>query len=315
LVIVACGEPPPSGLAPLDPTEVFCSIPEDQISLGGPGKDGIPALTDPVMATVGSPGASYLDPEERVIGIVIEGQAFAVPHRVLWHHEIMNLNVGSTRLAVTYCPLTGSSLAFDRSIIDGAEIGVSGLLFQNNLMMYDRRTEESFWPQMSRGARCGAATGTELQMVPVVEMTWEGWTDLHPDTKVPAQDSGSGQNYASYGYPYGNYETLDNSSLLFAQPAIDPRRPPKERVLGIPPRLAGGGEGIAFPFGELNTLGNLGAAHGTIGGGGKYAGCRVLGWITAGWDGVLYQPWRPRSKLRDQSREDRRPGNREHLDH
>jgi len=285
LVIVACGEPPPSGLAPLDPTEVFCSIPEDQISLGGPGKDGIPALTDPVMATVGSPGASYLDPEERVIGIVIEGQAFAVPHRVLWHHEIMNLNVGSTRLAVTYCPLTGSSLAFDRSIIDGAEIGVSGLLFQNNLMMYDRRTEESFWPQMSRGARCGAATGTELQMVPVVEMTWEGWTDLHPDTKVPAQDSGSGQNYASYGYPYGNYETLDNSSLLFAQPAIDPRRPPKERVLGIPPRLAGGGEGIAFPFGELNTLGNLGAAHGTIGGGGQVRrlSCFGMDYGRVGW--------------------------------
>lgn len=200
--MIACDGAPPAGLAPLGSDgEIFCSIPEDQITLGGPGKDGIPALTDPMMTAVGTAGADYLGPDERVIGIMIEGQAFAVPHRILWWHEIMNLNVGSTRLAVTYCPLTGSSLAFDRSIIDGAELGVSGLLFQNNLIMYDRRSEESFWPQMSRGARCGAATGTELQMVPVVEMTWQGWSDLHPDTKVPAHDPGSGQNYENLRYP------------------------------------------------------------------------------------------------------------------
>jgi hypothetical protein len=268
LLMIACEAPPPSGLAPTDrdPAEIFCTIPEDQIHSGGPGKDGFPALTGPVMADAGTPGAAYLGPEERVIGIVIEGQPFAIPHRVLWWHEIMNLNVGSTRLAVTYCPLTGSSMAFDRSAIEGAEFGVSGLLFQNNLIMYDRRTEESFWPQMLAGARCGAATGTELQIVPVVEMTWQGWTDLHPDTKVPAHDLESGQDFANYGYPYGNYEEPDNSGLLFPLPSIDPRRPPKERVLGVPTRGTAGVGGIAFPFGELNALGSVGAAHGTGGG-------------------------------------------------
>ena len=265
LLMIACEGPPPSGLAPQDPAEFFCTIPLDQIHSGGP-KDFIPALTDPVMADAGTAGAAYLGPEERVIGILIEGQPWAVPHRVLWIHEIMNLNVGSTHLAVTFCPLTGSSMAFDRSAIEGAEFGVSGLLFQNNLMMYDRRTEESFWPQMLRGARCGAATGTQLQMVPVVEMTWQGWTDLHPDTKVPAQDLESGQNFAAYRYPYGDYDEPDNSGLLVQLPSIDPRRPPKERVLGIPTRGTSGVGGIAFPFGELNALGSVGAAHGTVGG-------------------------------------------------
>lgn len=265
LLMIACEGPPPSGLAPTDPAEVFCAIPLDQIHSGAP-KDFIPALTDPVMADAGTAGASYLGPEERVIGIVIEGQPWAVPHRVLWNHEIMNLNVGSTRLAVTFCPLTGSSMAFDRSAIEGAEFGVSGLLFQNNLMMYDRRTEKSFWPQMLRGARCGPATGTELQMVPVVEMTWQGWTDLHPDTKVPAQDLESGQDFAAYRYPYGDYDEPGNSELLFQLPSIDPRRPPKERVLGIPTRSTSGAGGIAFPFGELNALGSVGAAHETVGG-------------------------------------------------
>ena len=77
LLMIACQGPPPSGSGPPDPNEFFCTIPEDQIFNGGPGKDGIPALTDPVMANAGTAGAAYLGPEERVIGIVIEGQPFA----------------------------------------------------------------------------------------------------------------------------------------------------------------------------------------------------------------------------------------------
>ena len=156
--------------------------------------------------------------------------------------------------------MTGSSMAFGRSTIDGAELEVSGLLFQNNLIMYDRRTDESLWPQMLHGARCATATGIELQMVPVAEMTWEGWTDLHPDTKVPAQDIESRQNFAAYRYPYGNYEEPNNSGLLFPLPSIDPRRSSKERVLGIPARGTSGGGGIAFPFGELDEQGRVSAA-------------------------------------------------------
>ena len=83
LLMIACEEPPPSGLAPPDPAEFFCTLSEDQIHVGDPGKDFIPALTDPVMADAGTPGAAYLGPERRVIGIVIEGQPLAVPHRVL----------------------------------------------------------------------------------------------------------------------------------------------------------------------------------------------------------------------------------------
>lgn len=251
--------PPPSG------GEFTCTIPTDQIFDGGPGKDGIPALTDPFMTVAGSPDASYLDPEERVIGIVLDGNPVAIPHRVLWNHEIVNLNVGEAHVAVTYCPLTGTSMAFDRSILGGAELGVSGLLFQNNLIMYDRRTEESLWPQMLRGAKCGASTGTQLSMVPVVEMTWQGWTELHPDTEVPAQDFQRGQNFAAYRYPYGNYEEPGNASTLFPMPSIDTRRPPKERVLGVPTQHVSE-EGIAFPFGELESLGLVGTAHGTVGG-------------------------------------------------
>lgn len=267
LLLPAACDSSPQAVAPAPPPPAFgCAIPEDQIFAGGPGRDGIPALTDPAMATPDTDGGDYLAPGERVVGILLDGEAIAIPHRVLWLHEIVNLNVRERRVAVTYCPLTGSSMAFDRSTVGGAEFGVSGLLYLNNLIMYDRGADSSLWPQMARGARCGNSTGIELPMLPAADMTWEGWTDLHPDTKVPAHNPAIGQSYASYRYPYGDYEVEDNPGTLFPMPSVDTRRPPKERVFGIP---GGGGSeagGIAFPLGELRRLGAIGVAAATVGG-------------------------------------------------
>lgn len=115
-----------------------CSIPEDQIFSGGVGQDGIPALTDPALVEAGSAEASYLRDHDRVIGLELGDAYVAVPHNILWWHEIVNFNAVEPKLAVTYCPLTGSSIVFDRAAAGDVEFGVSGLLFQNNLMMYDR---------------------------------------------------------------------------------------------------------------------------------------------------------------------------------
>lgn len=243
LGLAACGDDPDAALSGVSDGE--CSVPTSRLVSGGVSKDGIPALTDP--AFVAPEQANYLADDSRVIGIRMGDEILAIPHNILWHHEIVNLNREGLQLAVTYCPLTGSSLAFDRSVVGGAEFGVSGLLFQNNLVMYDRTSQESLWPQMNREAGCGIRDETQLPMRSAIEMTWEGWRTLHPDTKVISGDLGFGRNYRPSGYPYGNYEDPNNSGLLFRMP-IDDRRPPKERVLGIP--LEGG---IAFPFGALDT--------------------------------------------------------------
>ena len=228
-----------------DPGEL-CSFPTSALTDGGVGKDGIPALTNPALV---SPELviKYLADDNRVIGILVNGEAIAVPHNILWWHEIVNFDFPSRDVAITYCPLTGSSIGFDRSVVGGAEFGVSGLLFQNNLTMYDRNTEESLWPQMLLEGGCGPAKGQPLETVPVFEMTWAGWKDLYPNTKVIAAETGYNRNYTEFGYPYGDYEVEDNPRLLFDQP-INRRRPPKERLLGIP----GTDGGIAFPFNELD---------------------------------------------------------------
>ena len=141
-------------------------------------------------------------------------------------------------------PLLGAG----HTAADGAEFGVSGLLFQNNLILYDRTQDQSLWPQMMRGARCGPRDGQMLEMVPSIEMRWDAWVDLHPDTKVISISAAFNRNYQRY--PYGDYESLNSTRTLFPQGDFDDRRPPKERVLGV---LFANGGGIAFPFNALDS--------------------------------------------------------------
>jgi hypothetical protein len=254
LVLGACDRTP----AELAVGNEQCSIPASLILPGGPGKDGIPALTNPQFVGASESGAAYLLDDDRVIGLLFGDRALAVPLNIGWHHEIVNLDVDGAKVAITHCPLTGSSLAFDRSVIGGAEFGVSGLLYQNNLIMYDRTSSESLWPQMLRGARCGTSDGTSLTMLPVIEMSWHGWKELHPDTRVVSSATGISRDYRSY--PYGSYDRTDNADLLFPF-SIDRRRPPKERVLGIPDGTTGG---IGLPFGALNALGPVAVVDVTV---------------------------------------------------
>ena len=228
-----------------------CSIPTDWLFDTGVPRDGIPALTDPFLVLPDDPTTNYLLGSHRVIGIEVGRQYIAIPHNILWWHEIVNFNTLGVPLAVTYCPLTGSSIVFDRTSVRGVDFGVSGLLYKNNLVMYERGpvpSDVSLWPQMIRGARCGPMDGKALEMYPAIEMRWDAWRALHPDTWVIIGATGYARDYRRY--PYGGYEAVTNPQTLYPHEEFDERRPPKERVLGIP--FEGGG-GIAFPFLALDS--------------------------------------------------------------
>ena len=202
-----------------------CSIPTSQIFRGS-GRGHIPALTDPELTYPGNPGSEYVRNDDRVIGLYLNGSAVAVPLNILWWHEVVNLNVDTMQLAVTHCPLTGSSLIFNRASVGGVEFGVSGLLYLNNLMMYDRSSRESLWPQMARGARCGPLMGRDLATLPTLEITWEAWERMNPGTMVVSGATPYGFPYEFY--PYHPYDELSNDDLHFPiAGGIDTRRPPK----------------------------------------------------------------------------------------
>jgi hypothetical protein len=242
-----------------------CNVTPDVIFAGGPGRDGIPALVNPKLVPVGHPETKYLEdfaaaatgdssvPNARVIGLEIDGVPVAIPHNIMWWHEIVNLEVQGRLITVTYCPLTGSALAFDATEAGTTRFGVSGLIFQNNLIMFDDETG-SLWPQMCGRAALGDRTGHELVHVPTIEMRWEEWRLRHPNTLVISSETGYIREYGRY--PYLAYELSE--STLFALPrGNDDRRRFKERIFGIPSL----GGGIAYPFEEFASVGAVGVAN------------------------------------------------------
>jgi len=207
-----------------------CLVRANLIVSGGPGKDGIPSLTRPKVVGA-SGGDQFLPPEALVLGVVVNGEARAYPHNVLWWHEIINDTLGGLPITVSYCPLTGSGMVYD-AVVGGQvlEFGVSGLLFDNNLILYDRSTD-SLWSQMRVEAICGSLIGSVPTLRPVVQSTWEAWKSLHPETTVVDFDTGFSRDYRRY--PYGSYDQLFDESLLFPSTLDDPRLRRKELVLGL----------------------------------------------------------------------------------
>ena len=204
------------------------SLPLGEVFDGGPGKDGIPALEDPEFISAGS--ADYLSDDDLVIGFVVENEARAYPHDILDWHEIINDQIGDVNIAVTYCPLTGTGIGWNREI-DGnvTTFGVSGLLYNSNLIPYDRGSGSN-WSQMRLDCVNGQLRGSEVETFPVVETTWRTWKEMYPETSVLSQNTGHSRDYGRY--PYGDYRTSDNY-LIFPVANEDNRIPNKERVLGI----------------------------------------------------------------------------------
>ena len=201
-------------------------VPQSEILSGGPPKDGIPALTNPPLVLPREDEASYLRDGDRVIGLVLEGEPIAVPLSILWWHEIVNLKVGDLEMAVSHCPLTGSSLAFDRGGVGGAEFGVTGLLYKNNLIMYDRQTE-TWWQQASGLGIVGEQMGTQLEFVPSQIISLDEFEATYPDGVVLSRATGFDRDYGRNPYP--GYDRADEPPFLFSGTA-DGRIAPKERV-------------------------------------------------------------------------------------
>lgn len=216
-------------------------LPVAEIVSGGPLRDGIPAIDAP--AFIAASAARGLADGDRVLGILRHGFARAYPVRILNWHEIVNDRFGDEHIVVSYCPLCGTGIAF---LADGAlaprTFGVSGLLYNSDVLLYDRETE-SLWSQIMMQAISGPLKGTPLTPVPLSHTTWQDWRARHPGTVVLSTDTGFHRDYDRD--PYLGYASTRR--LLFPVAARDRRYHEKERVLGV----AIAGTFKAYPFSEL----------------------------------------------------------------
>jgi hypothetical protein len=148
---------------------------------------------------------------------------------ILNYHEIVNDVFGTQRVAVTFCPLCGTGIAFESSVAgDVLSFGVSGLLYNSDVLMYDRQTE-SLWSQILATAVAGPMVGAELDMLPVTHTTWRHWREMHPQTQVLSIDTGHSRSY--YRDPYRGY--ADTSRIWFPVTSRDSRLDEKTVVVGL----------------------------------------------------------------------------------
>lgn len=221
-------------------------LPVEQIFHGGPPRDGIPALSNPKLIKAAQ--AEYLQSTDRVVGVVLHGEARAYPIAILNWHEIVNDEINGQHFAVTYCPLCGTAVAFEASI-DGkaTDFGVSGLLYNSDVLLYDRETE-SLWSQILGKSVAGKRVGKHLTPIPISHTTWRDWRSKHPATQVMSDETGHFRDYGRN--PYAGYEESRSTYFAVNNEAPDTYHP-KEVVVGL------GIDGIykAYPFIELDKQG------------------------------------------------------------
>ena len=215
------GDCSPPNLRTVNWSTDFCQSTVDfaEILVGNPVKDGIPSVSDPSMDSIES-AAEWLNRRSPVIAVEIDGQARAYPLAILMWHEIANDEIAGKPIAVTFCPLCNSSVTFERQIDDELlEFGVSGLLRNSDLIMFDRASE-SWWQQLTGEALVGDYAGTLLEIVPSQVISFGSFTERYPDGLVMSRDTGVNRQYGVN--PYRDYDTQPGRPFLF-RGEIDPR--------------------------------------------------------------------------------------------
>ncbi len=208
-------------------------IPRDEIQSGGPPKDGIPSIDNPQFVGSNAWDEQELDDEQFVLGVEVDGSHRAYPFQILVWHELVNDTFEGLPILGSYCPLCGSAIAFVRKIDIGdssevVEFGVSGKLYNSDLLMYDRKTE-SYWSQITGTAVVGELTGQRLEFYPSELMTWGDWKRAYPDSEVLTRSTGYDRDYDNP--PYDGYDA--SPSIWFPVTGVDDRLHAKTRVTGV----------------------------------------------------------------------------------
>jgi Protein of unknown function (DUF3179) len=221
------------------------SAPLDEFVGGGPPKDGIPSIDEPRFVSV-QEADEFLDAREPVAVVELEGEVRAYPLQILTWHEIVNDEIAGEPVAVTYCPLCNSTVAFRREIEgEPVEFGTTGMLRNSDLVMYDRKTE-SWWQQITAEAVVGELTGERLDVLPSQILAWDEFQRMHPEGAVLSRDTGFERDYGRN--PYTAYDRDPKSQPFLFEGEPDRSLPPKERVAAI---KTGSESAVVYPFSRL----------------------------------------------------------------
>ena len=202
----------------------------NEIRWGGVMRDSIPPLESPEK--IAAADVEYLEDDNVIFGVEINGEAVAYPKRILAWHEMVKDVVGGESINGVYCTLCGSMIVY-RTTVDGVhhDFGTSGFLYRSNKLMYDRATQ-SLWSTFKGEPVVGPLVGQGIRLapLPVVTSTWGAWRQRHPETTVLSLNTQHSRDYAE-GAALRDYFSTDE--LLFPVPKRDERLRNKDEVLAI----------------------------------------------------------------------------------
>ncbi|NOG45920.1 MAG: DUF3179 domain-containing protein [Calditrichaeota bacterium] len=197
-------------------------------------RDGIPPIYEPKFWTQKEAGETFFA-HEPVIAVEINGQAKAYPLSILMFHEIVNDELEGTPYIATFCPLCNASIVFDRRLsFEGKDylfdIGVSGMLRNSDMVMWDHQTE-TWWQQFTGEGLVGDLAGAQLSMVVSQVISVEDFFKNYPDGKILSTENGMDGGYGHN--PYVNYDDLSNEKPRLFFGDVDKRLPAMERIINI----------------------------------------------------------------------------------
>ncbi len=219
--------------------------------------DDIPAImAQESFFAAASTSTEWLE-DEYVIGLALNGEARAYPIRLLSSHELVNDMVGGEPVLISWCPLCFSAIVFERTI-NGQVLtfGVSGILYRDNLVMYDHQTN-TLWSQLLGQSLRGALRQQRLTVIPSLITTWSEWKQLHPETLVLSAEL-LGQYEGELIDPYAGYYTSGSAGL-----AGDVNHPADVASKALVVGVQVGRQFRAYP---LSTLSEGGVVEDEIGG-------------------------------------------------
>ena len=244
LVLAACRSSAPEDTARPSPDPTSPPLVSARLLTEVVSRDAIPSIDDPRF--ISPERAGWLAGREPVIALEIDGDARAYPLQIMTWHEIVNDVVGGHPVAVTFCPLCNSAVAYDRRV-DGRvlEFGTSGMLYRSALVMYDRQTE-SLWAHFDGLAIRGPLTGERLDLVPVQMLSFDQWRREYPAGKVLSRHTGQDREYGRN--PYESYDSKDAPIGPFFKGAWDRSLRAMARVVGV----SWGDAATAYPYRTLS---------------------------------------------------------------
>ncbi len=209
-------------------------------------RDVIPPIDTPAFESVAAAG-EWLGTDEPGALVQLDGEARFYPLAIMTRHEIVNDRFGDTPVAVTFCPLCNTALAFDRRV-DGEVLrfGVSGLLRKSDLVMWDDQTT-SLWQQITGESIAGDFAGTQLVRLNTSIVSFSQFADEFPDGRSLSQVTGFGILYGSN--PYVGYSSQKAPIGSFFPGEPDDRFPALERVVST----SVNGSERAYPFSILSV--------------------------------------------------------------